>query len=81
MFHYDVGQFLVHDEFKKFTCDTAIDGVSRVLAEQKEKCSSDYKILKHLKCKGGEPALLTVKVKTVNKLLNNADVNKHSTQL
>jgi hypothetical protein len=57
-----VGNLLVNSEFKKFVCDTAIDGVNKVLAEHKEKCSSDYKILKHLVCKGGEPALLTIKV-------------------
>lgn len=58
-----------------------MDGVNRVLAEHKEKCSNDYKILKHLKCKGGEPGLLTVKVEVGNKLLNNYDVNKHETKL
>jgi hypothetical protein len=62
VFHSDVGGFLAHPDFKKFVCDTAIDGVNRVLAEHKEKCSSDYKILKHLVCKGGTPGLLTVKV-------------------
>jgi dynein assembly factor 2 len=81
VFHNDVMGFLVHDDFKKFVCDTAIDGINRVLAEHKEKCSSDYKILKHLKCKGGEPGLLTIKVKTENKLLNNVDINKHETDL
>lgn len=81
VFHSDVGGFIIHDDFKKFVSDTAIDGVNRVLAEHKEKVSSDYKILKHMKCKGGKPALLTVKVQVEAKLLNNADVNKHETQL
>lgn len=81
VFNTDVGSFLINDDFKKFVCDTAIDGVNRVLAEHKEKCSQDYKILKNLKCKGGEPALLTIKVQTQNKLLSNVDVAKHETQL
>jgi dynein assembly factor 2 len=62
VFHSDVGNFVNNPEFKKFVCDTAIDGVNRVLAEHKEKCSSDYKILKHMKCKGGAPGLLSIKV-------------------
>jgi hypothetical protein len=49
---------LQSSDFKKFVADSAIDGVNRVLSEHKEKCSTDYKILKNLKCKGGEPGLL-----------------------
>lgn len=48
VFHTDIGNFVKHPDFKKFVSDTAIDGVNKVLAEHKEKCSSDYKILKHL---------------------------------
>lgn len=48
VFHSDVGNLVKHPDFKKFVSDTAIDGVNRVLAEHKEKCSSDYKVLKHL---------------------------------
>jgi len=82
VFHTDIGNFLLTSpDFKKFVADTAIDGVNRVLAEHKERCSTDYKILKHLKCKGGEPGLLQVKIETKNPLLANADVDKHETQL
>jgi hypothetical protein len=81
VFNRDVGDFLINSDFKKFVSDTAIDGVNRVLAEHKEKCSTDYKILKNLKCKGGEPSLLTMKVELDNKLLNNIDINKHETKL
>lgn len=81
VFHSDIGGFIIHDDFKKFVAETAIDGVNKVLAEHKEKCSADYKIMKHMNCKGGKPALLTIKVATENKLLANADVNKHETQL
>lgn len=81
VFHRDVGNFVIHDDFKKFVSDTAIDGVNRVLAEHKEKCSSDYKIMKHMTCKGGKPGLLTIKVQVENKLLANADVSKHETKL
>ena len=62
VFHTDVANFTQNEDFKKFVADTAIDGVNRVLAEHKEKCSSDYKILKNLKCKGGKPGLLTIKI-------------------
>lgn len=82
VFNTDIGNFLLtSSEFKKFVADTAIDGVNRVLAEHKEKCSTDYKILKNLKCKGGEPGLLQIKVEMKNKLLGNVDVDKHETQL
>jgi len=45
VFHEEVTKYLIHDEFKKFVSDTAIDGVQRVCAEDKETVSSDYKIL------------------------------------
>jgi len=61
--------------------DTALDGVGRLLSEDKEKVSKDYKIMKNLKCKGGEPALMTIKVDTNNPLLKNLDVNKTKTKL
>lgn len=81
VFNSDVGEFVKNQDFKKFVSDTAIDGVNKVLAEHKEKCSSDYKVLKHLQCKGGTPGLLTIKVQTEQKLLNNVDISKHETQL
>ena len=37
--------------------------------------------MKNLKCKGGEPALMTIKVDTNNPLLKNLDVNKTKTKL
>lgn len=83
VFHSDIGTFLFQggEDFKKFVADTAIDGVNRVLSEHKEKCSTDYKILKNLKCKGGTPGLLQIKVETANKLLANANVDLHETKL
>lgn len=63
VFHDDVRQFTTHEEFKKFVSDTAVDGVNKVLAENKEKVSTDYKILKHMSCKGEKPQLMTVKIK------------------
>lgn len=82
IFNDDIGQFMLTSvDFKKFVADTAIDGVNRVLAEHKEKCSTDYKIMKNLKCKGGEPGLLQIKVETTNKLLANQDVDKFETKL
>lgn len=37
--------------------------------------------MKNLKCKGGEPALMTIKVDNDNPLLKNLDVNKTKTKL
>jgi len=76
VFHIDVARFIEMDEFKKFVSDTAIDGVNRVLAEQKEKISSDYKILKHINCKGVRPQMMTIKSKNANKLIQNMDIGK-----
>ncbi len=83
VFNRDVGNFIVQAEFKKFVADTAVDGVNKVLAENKEKVSADYKIMKHIQCKGhgGKPQLMTVKVETGNPLLNNMNVNKTETKL
>lgn len=83
VFSSDVANFIRMPEFKKFVADTAIDGVNRVLAENKEKLSADYKIMKHINCKGhgGKPQLMTVKVATENELLNNIDINKQETKL
>ena len=83
VFHPDVQRFCVHDEFKKFVCDTAIDGVNRVCADNKEKVSSDYKILKHINCKGVRPNKMMVKTKATeaNELLKNMDLSKQDTKL
>lgn len=72
---------MAYTEFQKFVADTAIDGVGRVLAENKEKISTDYKILKNIKCKGGEPSMMTVKIESSNPLLNNIDISKTETKL
>ena len=69
VFNGEVSKFLRNQEFQKFVADTAIDGVNRVLAEQKEKVSSDYKILKNIKCKGVRPQMMTIKSKNANPLL------------
>lgn len=61
VFNPDVAKFCVYPEFKKFAADTALDGVNRVVAENKEKVSTDYKILKHINCKGERPNKMLVK--------------------
>jgi hypothetical protein len=81
VFHTDVMQFLVHPEYKKFVADTALDGIGQVLAENKEKVSRDYKIMKNLDCKGGEPSLMTVKELTGNPLVDNMDLDNVQTRL
>ena len=79
VFHPEITQFLSNEQFKKFVADTAIDGVNKVVVEQQEKVSTDYKVMKHLTCKGGEPGLITIKVDSGNPLLKNYDMNKHET--
>ena len=81
VFSSDVMKWLIHKDFKKFVADTAIDGVHRVLAQDKEKISSDYKIMQNMNCKGGEPSLMTVKVEQNNPLLQNLDIDKTKTKL
>ena len=81
VFHPDVANLLLYPEFKKFVADSAIDGVNRVLAENKEKVSTDYKIMKHINCKGERPQMMTVKSKDAPGLLNNMDINKQQTKL
>jgi len=83
VFHRDVANFCYMADFKKFVADTAIDGVNRVLATNKEKLSADYKIMKHINCKGhgGKPQLMTVRVQTGNELINNMDMSKTETKL
>jgi dynein assembly factor 2 len=81
VFHTDVRQFVDHPEFKKFVADTALDGIGQVLAEQKEKVSRDYKVLKNLDCKGGEPSLMTVRELTGNPLVDNMELDHVETRL
>ena len=83
VFNSDVANFIVMPDFKKFVADTAIDGVNRVMATNKEKLSADYKIMKHINCKGhgGKPQLMTVRTKSDNELINNMDMNKQETKL
>ena len=83
VFHPDVAKFCVYPEFKKFTSDTAIDGVNKVVAENKEKISTDYKILKHINCKGERPNKMLVKTKKTeeNELLKNMDFSKTKSRL
>ena len=81
VFHDDVRNFIKNEDFKKFVADTAVDGVNKVLAENKEKCSLDFKILKNMDCKGGKPQFMTIKIKEDNALINNMDVSKMETKL
>jgi dynein assembly factor 2 len=68
-------------DFLKFVCDTALDGVGKVLAQDNEKISKDYKILRNLRCKGGKPASITIKVENSNPIINAMDPSKHETSL
>ena len=62
VFNEEIQSYLSYPEFQKFVADTAIDGVGKVLAVNKEKISTDYKVLKNMKCKGGEPSMMTMKL-------------------
>lgn len=81
VFHPDVSKFCVHEDFKKFTCDTAIDGVNRICQENKEKISMDYKVLKHINCKGERPHQMMFKLEVQNPLLANMDLKNVKTKL
>ena len=72
---------LYKGEFLKFVCDTAVDGIGKVIAHEGEKVSRDYKILRNLRCKGGQPASITVKIQSENPILNSMDPQKHETNL
>jgi hypothetical protein len=69
VFNADVARFVHNVDFKKFVSDTAIDGCNRIMAANKEKLSSDYKIMKHINCKGVRPQLMAIKSDVDNKLL------------
>jgi hypothetical protein len=62
-------------------CDTAVEGIGKVLASNKETISKDYKIMQNLRCKGGKPASITVKIETDNPLINSLDPSQHQTTL
>lgn len=51
------------------------------MAADKEKISSDYKIMRNMKCKGGEPSLMTIKIETKNPLIDNMDIDKTESKL
>jgi len=72
---------LYKGEFLKFVCDTAVEGVNKVLAQDNEKLSKDYKMMRNLMCKGGKPASITVKVQSSNPIINSMDPSKHETNL
>lgn len=57
--------------------------MNRVVAENKEKISADYKILKHINCKGERPNKMLVKTKKTqeNELLKNMDMSKSGSKL
>jgi hypothetical protein len=83
VFHPEVIQMATQykNEFLKFVCDTAIDGVTRVLATESEKLSRDYKMMNNLVCKGGKPASITIKVTSDNPIIDSMDPQKHETKL
>lgn len=59
--------------FKNLVCSTALEASGKQLGERNEEISKDFKVLKHTKCKGGEPALLPVRIDKKGKLTNELD--------
>ncbi|KAL4506552.1 hypothetical protein ABPG72_000123 [Tetrahymena utriculariae] len=55
---------LIHmnPRFQEVVCQTALDAANLQMGERNEIISKDYKVLKNMKCKGGDPALLTVRI-------------------
>eukprot|EP00357_Protocruzia_adherens_P016078 CAMPEP_0115012540 /NCGR_PEP_ID=MMETSP0216-20121206/24806_1 /TAXON_ID=223996 /ORGANISM="Protocruzia adherens, Strain Boccale" /LENGTH=731 /DNA_ID=CAMNT_0002381633 /DNA_START=194 /DNA_END=2389 /DNA_ORIENTATION=- len=47
--------------FREFLCDTALNSLQKSLVEGKETVSKNFKILQNMKCKGGEPGVMTFK--------------------
>ena len=37
--------------------------------------------MRNMKCKGGEPSLMTIKIETNNPLINNMDIDKTESKL
>ena len=50
-----------NQKFQAMIIGIAIEASSKQLGERKETISKDYIVMKNLKCKGGEPALLPVR--------------------
>lgn len=48
-------------QFERLICDTSLDSAGKQLLERNEVVSRDFKILKKIKCKGGEPATMTIR--------------------
>ncbi|CAD8191628.1 unnamed protein product [Paramecium pentaurelia] len=59
--------------FKNLVCSTALEASGKQLGERNEEISKDFKVLKHTKCKGGEPALLPVRIDKKGKVTNELD--------
>ncbi|CAD8102236.1 unnamed protein product [Paramecium sonneborni] len=59
--------------FQNLVCSTALEASGKQLGERNEEISKDFKVLKHTKCKGGEPALLPVRIDKKGKLTNELD--------
>ena len=57
-------------KFQQIMCDIAVEAAGKWLQKQNETLSSDYKLMKRLKCKGGEPGSIVVSEKALNRMRN-----------
>jgi len=66
-FHPDAFQ-IAHmlPKFQQIMCDIAVEGAGKWLLRQKETLSPDYKLMKKLRCKGGEPGSIVVSERALN---------------
>lgn len=58
------------DKFRELVVNTALDAVEKQMLERNDIVSRDFKILKKVKCKGNEPAFMTINVANLKNSLN-----------
>jgi dynein assembly factor 2 len=66
-FHPDSFQIAhMYPKFQQIMCDIAVEAAGKWLQRQKETLSPDYKLMKKLRCKGGEPGSIVVSERALN---------------
>lgn len=61
------------EKFKEIVINTALDAVEKQMLERNDIVSRDFKILKRVKCKGNEPALMTINITNLKNSLSPKD--------
>jgi dynein assembly factor 2 len=60
-FHPEALQLCTLPAFQKMVIHAGLEGVGKQLGERKEAVSFDYVVMRNLRCKGGEPALMPIR--------------------